>query len=382
MKNLLSTYRERETIGWIDLLRVIAITMVVISHCCDNYTAMYGISDSDFTLGAFIGSLVRPCVPLFAMMSGVLLFPVKQGMPLTTFYRKRIGRIFWPLVFWSLILPTVNFLAYNYVWPAPANLSLVGPYTVETLVNRLYTWIFNFNYDTTPLWYIYMLVGIYLVLPIVSHWLDTASDKDIRTVLCLWGITLLAPYIQYFAPSFGYLGNYGSMGIWGACTWNAFGTFYYVSGFMGYMILANYLTRHPMRCSGFKLSLITIPMFTIGFLITYGGYVSLVPSQNWTLIELFWSFCSINVFMMTLPVFLWIERTQVKATPFMTSLSIMSFGVYLCHFSIVQWGYEIFYPTGLAAPLRLTLNVAFSLLVSFLIVRLMMCTKFLRRFVI
>ncbi len=373
--------RNRATIGWIDFLRVMAIVMVVVAHCCDNYTAMYGINDADYTLGAFIGSLMRPCVPLFAMMSGVLLFPVKQNLSLTSFYKKRIGRIILPLIFWSLMLPMANFLAFNYVWTEPANLSLVGPYTVETLINRLYTWIFNFNYDTTPLWYVYMLAGIYLVIPIVSRWLETASAKDIRTVLYLWGVSLFIPYIQYFAPYFGYQGNYGNWGIWGVCSWNSFGSFYYMSGFMGYMILANYLMRHPVKCSLTRLNLIAIPMFAIGFIITYTGYVSMMPSQNWALIELFWSFCSINVFMMTLPVFLWAERSQVKSTPFLTTLALMSFGVYLCHFSIVQWGYEIFYSTGFAAPVRLILNILFSLVVSFGIVRLMIGSRFLRRFV-
>ena len=376
-----ASLRKRETIGWIDFLRVFAIAMVVVSHCCDNYTAMFGFNQDDFTIGAFLGSLMRPCVPLFAMMSGVLLFPVKQNMTLTAFYRKRIGRILWPLIFWSLTLPILNFLAFNYVWPDPANMSLVGPYNVDTLINRLYTWVFNFNYDTTPLWYVYMLIGIYLVLPIVSHWLDTASDRDIRTVLAIWAFTLLVPYIQYFAPDLGFRGNYDNMGIWGACSWNAFGTFYYTSGFLGYMILASYLMRRPIRCSAAKLYGITIPMFIIGFAITYLSFISLRPSANWDLIELAWYFCSINVFMMTLPIFLWVERAKIKSRPWLTSLAIMSFGVYLCHFSIVQFGYEILYPTGLPAIIRLLLNAVLTLIVSFAIVRLMMSTKLLRRFV-
>ena len=85
--------------------------------------------------------------------------------------------------------------------------------------------------------------------------------------------------------------------------------------------------------------------------------------------------------MMTLPIFLWVERAKIKSRPWLTSLAIMSFGVYLCHFSIVQFGYEILYPTGLPAIIRLLLNAILTLIVSFAIVRLMMSTKLLRRFV-
>lgn len=90
---------------------------------------------------------------------------------------------------------------------------------------------FNFNYDTTPLWYLYMLIGVYLFIPIIGVWLNTASAKDIRLFLVFWVISLMVPYIKMAAPLLGYTGNYDNAGIWGVCNWNEFGTFYYFSGF-------------------------------------------------------------------------------------------------------------------------------------------------------
>jgi len=372
--------RTKQTIGWIDALRVFAIFLVVVSHCCDHFTYMYGVSHTDFIIGATIGSLVRPCVPLFAMMTGVLLLPGKPGETLGAFYGKRISRLIWPLIFWSLALPITNYLAFNYIWTTPKNMSLVGPFNEHNLINHLYTWPINFNYDTTPLWYVYMLIGIYLILPIVNAWLRNASQHDIALILKIWAVTLVLPYIQYFAPTLGYEGNYGSYGIFGICSWNAFGTFYGVSGFIGYMVLAHYLTHYPLKLRYIGSNFALATMFIVGYAITTIGFISLRGSGNWDLIEMCWSFCSINVFMMTLPVFIWFQRLDIKPRKWLSLLAMMSFGVYLCHFSIVQFGYEIFYATGLPGWIRLALNVISSTLVSFAIVRILIATP-LRRVV-
>ena len=66
----------RERIGWVDLLRVIACFLVVFSHSCDAFVAVFDSDRATFLQGALAGSFVRACVPLFVMMSGVLLLPV------------------------------------------------------------------------------------------------------------------------------------------------------------------------------------------------------------------------------------------------------------------------------------------------------------------
>ena len=77
--------KKRENIGWIDLLRVIACFFVVFSHCCDAFIGQFDANRESFLTGTFLGSLMRPCVPIFVMMTGVLLFPVRTDMG--TFYK-------------------------------------------------------------------------------------------------------------------------------------------------------------------------------------------------------------------------------------------------------------------------------------------------------
>ena len=115
MKNRLPDLNvpARERIGWVDLLRVIACFLVVFSHSCDAFVAVFDSDRATFLQGALAGSFVRACVPLFVMMSGVLLLPVRTGTG--AFYRKRIGRVLLALVFWSLTLPVLYYLYMRYV---------------------------------------------------------------------------------------------------------------------------------------------------------------------------------------------------------------------------------------------------------------------------
>ncbi len=367
----------REQIGWIDLLRVLACFLVIVSHSCDPFVGRFDTNYSEFLNGAFIGSMVRCCVPLFVMMSGVLLLPVKMDMP--TFYSKRAKRLLLPFVFWSLSLPVLYFLYVNY-----SGIEIISPnivleeYTVKRTIEKMYTFIFNFNYDTTPLWYLYMLIGLYLFMPIISAWLKQAEKRDIQWFLRIWVISMCLPYVQMVAPLLGYTGNYGNMGLLGICDWNAYGMLYYFSGFLGYIVLAYYLVQYPLNWSWNRTLGMAIPMFLIGYAITAGGFIltqKYYPG-SYANLEIIWYFSGINVFMMTFAVFIIMQNLKVKATPLLTKAANLTFGIYLCHFIFVQFGYDIIYPNLPVPPAIKILSIAvFSFAISLLITWLLSLNK-------
>lgn len=375
--------KMKENIGWIDLLRVVACFLVVFSHCCDPFTAQFDTDRESFLSGVFSGSLVRPCVPLFVMMTGVLLFPIRMGM--NEFYKKRIGRIIIPLIFWSLALPVMFYVYFNYINPSSTNPAIPqGGFTADATWNKLYTFIFNFNFATTALWYIYMLIGLYLVMPILGVWLNQASQKDVKLFLYIWGISLVLPYIKMVAPVLGYTGNYGNMGLFGVCDWNDYGTFYYFSGFIGYLVLAYYLVKYPVTWSWKQTLCITIPLFLVGYLITSLGFILTQEHfpGNYANLEIIWYFAGINVFMMTFPVFVIVQKLNVSSHAWLSRLASMTLGIYLCHFIFVEVAYDVFnFPTLLPPVVRIICMTCFTFLVSYLIVLVMRRFKPTRRLI-
>lgn len=372
-------------IEWIDLLRVLACFMVVLSHACDPFVGQFDNDRLAFLTGTGIGSFVRPCVPLFVMMTGALLLPVaERDRQLNAFYKRRLGRMVWPILFWSIVLPWIGYWYCNFVNPATTNSMLAGGmYDIDRVIPRMWTWIFNFNYDSTALWYLYMLLGLYLVIPIINSWLLSASQSDIKTVLKIWIASLFLPYVQMAAPALGFEGMFGNFGILGVCDWNVYGTFYYMSGFAGYLILAYYLKTYPLDWSRSKACAILIPSFLVGYAITFLGYVTMQKYHpgNYAYLEIIWLFCGINVFMMTAPVFIFVQRLSFKSPKWLATLASLTFGIYLVHFPFETAGYDLFVESSLPYWMRIFASAIIIFVFTAAIIWVMKRWKVTRAFV-
>jgi surface polysaccharide O-acyltransferase-like enzyme len=159
-----------------------------------------------------------------------------------------------------------------------------------------------------------------------------------------------------------------------------------VSGFIGYLILAYYLVKYPLQWSWKKTLSIGIPMFAAGYAITFGGYLIMQEyfPGNYAYLEIVWLFSGINVFMMTFPVFVIMQRIKVPYSPALSRLASMTFGIYLCHFVFVQIGYDMFaawLPKGVPAVVHIICIAVAAFFISYLIVRMMSAFKVTRRFV-
>lgn len=341
MKNKDLNSLAPKRIVWADLLRFVAIMMVICIHCSDPFNVSpEARSNPDYNLwGSIYGAFLRPCVPLFVMLTGMLLLPIRQEMG--QFYKKRMMRVIAPFLIWSLLYNLFPLLTGIMGWDSSILTKMFAyagdnpSQSWESSLHNIYMIPFNFNVYTIPLWYIYMLIGLYLYMPFFSAWLKQATDKQIKIFLFIWGITLFLPYCNE------YISNY----ILGTCAWNDFGTLYYFAGFNGYLLLGYYLYVNDKRTVG-KTIMLSVILFAIGYAITYIGFRDMTSQPNISeeQMELFFLYCSPNVLLMTIAVFMLIQKVSIRSPFIISMLSNITkcgLGIYMIHYFIVGIGYLI-----------------------------------------
>ena len=110
---------------------------------------------------------------------------------------------------------------------------------------------------------------------------------------------------------------------------------YYFAGFNGYLLLGHYLRNH--NWTGRQLCGIGIPMFAIGYAVTFLGFRRMTSLPDFTdeMLELFFTYCSLNVVMMTIPVFMLCKRANFRSERIkkaLANLTLCGFGVYMIHY--------------------------------------------------
>lgn len=357
--------QKNQHIVWLDVVRFIAMFTVVCCHCTDPFNFYPGTAPNIGEIklwGAIYGSVLRPCVPLFVMITGALLLPVRGDA--STFYKKRIPRVFYPFLIWSVLYNLFPWIT-GLLGLNPQIILDFFPYAGEEVMQQSFSvsleYIlmipFNFSILAVHMWYIYLLIGLYLYLPVFSAWVEKASERAKLMFLLAWGVTLLLPYYYQFVSNY----------LWGTCSWNSFGMLYAFAGFNGYLLLGHYLKN--LEWSLKKTLAIGIPMFAAGYAVTFLGFrhITALPEYTDEMLELFFTYCSLNVVMMTIPVFMLAKKVKVNSERMkkaLANLTVCGFGIYMIHYfftgpSVVLMR-AIDMPIGLQIPVAAILAFAVS----------------------
>lgn len=171
-------------------------------------------------------------VPLFVMLSGVLLLqPSKANEPIKVFLKKRLSRIGLAFLFWSAIY---------FAWSYYVNHQTI---TVNSVIQSLLNGGAYFQF-----WFIYLIMGLYLITPILRVFVAHADRRLLRYLLMLWFIAASVLPLLHLITGFEVDKN-----------------LFMLSGWIGYFILGLYLMGTMPKTKTLKR------LFAAGIILTILG---------------------------------------------------------------------------------------------------------------
>lgn len=282
----------------LDHLRSLAALAVVCLHVAAGVVVRHpDVHSLAWWAGNVADAASRWCVPVFVMISGALLLghsPHAQS-PLA-FLRHRYGRLLLPIMFWSALYLYIDSGMHPHKAAADTHSSLL---------------------NGTPwyhLWYLYMLIGLYPVTPVLRALLRHCSATQGRLLALgafLWGA------VEVLVLKQG----------------EAFFLFRFLP-LLGYFLAGHLLFEHSQKNSPGSLSARPLVVLFIGSVTCVAwGAAWLFPRIGMRAFSLMYAWQNPLVIIMSLAVFLLITH-QWK--PFfldtaLQRLAPLSFGIYLLH---------------------------------------------------
>lgn len=316
----------------ISILRILATFSVIMIHVSGPVIVKFGkVSSFDWNVANFYDSISRYSVPVFFMISGALL--LGREFEIKHFLKNRLGKIIPPFLFWSLFYSLTNRYVFNN-----------EPLNISKIIKDIF---YGSEYH---LWFVFSLIGVYLITPILQKWIANAKEKDVQYFLIIWVITLFLtiPGVSIYFPKIN---------------------FSYFAGFIGYFVLGFYLKKYKKNNS-----LSSYSFLIIGILITIFGTYFMTYKNN-LFYDYFYEYLCLNALMVSIGVFqifTKMKNVNAKIKPIISKVDECSFGIYLIHPLMLNilalHGISVFFPNTLLGIVIVSLTCfLFSFVVIFII---------------
>ena len=171
--------RKKEgRIKWIDQLRAISAFSVVWLHVAAQVVIYRpNISDLSWWSGNISDSFVRWSVPVFVMMSGMLVLPNAGRLSLSAFYTRRMGRILVPVFFWTVFYLLIDVYQKK-------------GFTLSRVVHNLLS-----GHPYYHLWFFYAVLGLYLAAPFLSVFIKHATKAQLHAAIGISFVLASSSYL-------------------------------------------------------------------------------------------------------------------------------------------------------------------------------------------
>lgn len=332
----------------ISIMRIVATCAVIFLHTCNtisNNMDNYKLTENAkfiFTTGNYI---MNWAVPVFLMITGALLLRKEKTITYRSCITKYTKRIILALFIFGIPFSMME--------------SILDAKSVDIIIipKAIFN-VFTGN-SWSHLWYLYTLVGIYLILPLLKAFVDKANKKDIEIILVVMFVfNFILPLINsLFDVNLAF-----------KLPVNSFTVFYILLGYYLY-----YETKvFKKACIGILIgSCILIVVIN-----KYFSYRSILLGYSSPLIVVTASM-----------IFCLLQGCKIKKyTDFLWRLDRLCFGAYLVHPVFINFLYKFLNITPINAgefyPFAIVIFWIFFILCSFLSSLIMSKIKILKKYVL
>lgn len=306
-----------DRIEYIDILRVLSMFSVVFLHtAAGSLRGNYGSYTWHFS--NTLTSIMSASVPIFFMISGALLLNSKSTLSVGYTLKKRLPRVLIPFLVWSL-----SAVAYY------AIISFISSGSVDTAaaLDRLKN--LPSRATTVHLWFMYALIPLYVLSPLLKKFVDSLDKKLINYTLFIWVFfASVLPTIAAFIPE-----SYRSLFVL-----NSAYNLNFMTGFAGFFIAGYFCMRYNGRIP-IRYLITAVILDTI--LIALGTWWKTSAQANYS--EMFKSYTRIFILVLSICLFLLFKelfrgrKLSAMASSLLQMFSQLSFGVYLVHNLLIDF---------------------------------------------
>jgi surface polysaccharide O-acyltransferase-like enzyme len=209
---------KKGRIFYLDFIRVLAIFLVIFIHVSAIDTVK-NIGSTQWQITKLLNFFAHMSVPLFFMISGTLLLNSPKTASLSYTWKKRIPHVVIPFIAWSFLSTyLVGLYSHSFDWP---------------YILKMYA-VFLYQPVSPTLWFMYPLIGLYILSPILRTFVENANNKMLLYLVSIWLITnSLMPSLSFLLPK----------DIAHALDFYPAATFFLMGGFVGYFILGYLISK-------------------------------------------------------------------------------------------------------------------------------------------
>ncbi len=362
-----SNKASNNRVAFVDTLKLLAILGVITIHISATPLVSLKIASLDWYVALFFGSIIRWAVPIFLMCSGVLFLKADKDITTKQVFSKYLFRILCALFVWATFYEAIDILKAFY---------RIG-YIDYDIIYKSIRNIFTFN-TQTHLYYLYIVILIYSLLPIIRVFTGTASKKQLEYLIIAWIVLgIILPFAIQFRPFSlikGMVRQYPISMVYSA---------------IGYFVLGHYMNKYTLkRWTNYFIYFLGV----IGLIVTLWGtaFSSIAKGSVYTL---YIEGMTPNVAAMAAAVFLLVKNLSSRELQgreasigvkrkIISYISKGSFCVYLIHIAFIDLlrGLHLTFPeanTLITIPLLVIVVLMLSIGAYFVLSKIPVVKKYL-----